>query len=482
MANRSVPPSEQPKRPITMAVGKFVTRKVLNYSETTLTVIGTLTISCGVNFFTGLKIWSSAPEDFYDLLAISLAIPFLYLGYILFRFLEESKLWAKIHETEELTQLAQRKEEFITTRVTLDYTRRSVIHLYRCAALFALPLLLSIYKIVKEWTMIKATFAGVLLAVCSTFGCTRSTNNNSQPATPVSIGYQEIALSRHLFTAKEKGFFEQEGVKVDIKPTSSANRLMEGMVAGQLDGAALVNLQVALTVEGKDPGRIKLVNLQVWKEKSYPDYILVRSSLNIKSLKELEGHPMGLHPGSAVKAFSRTVLQHFSVDVNKITFFELEPAVMQDAVNAGRVDAVYAMDPAATNLVQNGQCRVLIANPMQYIFEAPVPISGTALSAKFLQERPEDAKKIIRALDKAIEYMREPGHEEEIAGYIAKYTPISKETALKLNPSEYWMLTETDRGRVQALANRFQELGIIDKAVDVNSILLPASVSAGGGR
>ena len=318
----------------------------------------------------------------------------------------------------------------------------------------------------------KTRLLSLTLAALAFFGCTK---NGTPPVKPVVLGYQQIALYRHLFVAKEKGFFEQEGIQVALQDVPSGNGMMEGLISGQLDGAGLVNLQVGLTVQAKDPGRFKFVNFQVWREKSFPDYILVRSGSNIKSIKDIEGHTMGLHPGSAVKAFSRVVLQHFGVNVDKINFIELDPAVMQSAVAAGRVDAVYAMDPAATTLVESKQCTILVANPMQYIFASPVPISGTAFSAKFLQERPQDAEKVIRALEKAILYMREAGHEQETAAYISKYSPIKTELALKLNPSEYWLSSEIDRSRVQALADRFQELGIVEKKVDVGGFLASGS-------
>lgn len=314
--------------------------------------------------------------------------------------------------------------------------------------------------------MTKIRYIKLLLILALSICC-----NQKYKSQPVIIGYQEIALYRHLFTAVEKSYFNQEGVSVEIKPFVSANSMIEGMVAGKLDGTGLTNLQVALTVEAKDPGRLEFVNLLVWGKESYPDYILARPNININTLKDLEGHTVGLHPGSAVKAFSRAVFQHFGVDLNKVSFIELEPAIMQSAILADRVHALYCMDPVATNLIQSKQANVLLNNPMQYIFRPPVPISGTALSKKFLQKRPEDARRVIKAIEKAIKYMREPGHENEIAGYIAKYTPITPEMSKKMNISEYWTTSEIDRERVQALADKFLELGIVDKAVDVNNLL-----------
>lgn len=310
----------------------------------------------------------------------------------------------------------------------------------------------------------------ILLLVFGYFSRSWHNGNNTKPV--VRIGYQEISLFRHLFIAHAKGYFDEEGVQVEIKPFVSANRLIEGVVSGELEGTGLTNLQVALTIQTKDPGRIKLANMMVWGERSYPDYIITRTDADIKDIKQLEGRTIGLHPGSAVKAFSRIVFQHFNVNIEKCHFLELEPTMMQSAILAGRVDALYCMDPIATNLVENGQCRVLLPNPMMYIFAPPVPISGTIFSASFLTERPEDAKRVIRALDKAIYYMREPKHEEEIAGYIAQYTPIGRQVALRLNPAEYWTVPEIDRERVQALANQFYDLRIIEKTVDINDLLI----------
>lgn len=464
---------------------KRLLSRLIFVSETQTAVLGTLLISAGINLLTGLDIITSTNSTgFYDLLRATIAIPSVLIGVVIFLFIDINKGWAVEHA--KFQKLLQRHRVKVgdeqickqnyekDVRLSVDRYRR---YLVICLFLYVIPALLIIRKIVKEWIMVKKTFASLMVAALAFSGCGKLSPPESKP---ITLGYQQTALYRHLFTAKEKGFFEQEGVKVDLQNVPSGNGMLEGLVSGQLDGAGLINLQVGLTVQGKDPNRFKFVNFQVWREKSFPDYILVRSQSNIKTIKDLEGRTVGLHPGSAVKAFSRVVLQHFNVNVDKVKFIELEPSVMQSAVIAGRVDALYALDPAATSLVQTGQCKVLVANPMQFIFATPVPISGSALSSKFLAERPADAQKVIRALEKAILYLREPNHEDEVAGYIAKYTPITRDMALKLNPSEYWTQAEIDRTRVQALADRFQELSIVEKKIDVGGLLLASSISVAG--
>jgi NitT/TauT family transport system substrate-binding protein len=321
-----------------------------------------------------------------------------------------------------------------------------------------------------------ATFLGFFCLALSFCPMWLDKPSPKQPQTqtrsqPCRIGYQETALYRHVFTAKAKGFFAEEGIQAETTLFASGNQMAQGILSGDLDVAGLANMEVALSVQAKDPNRFEIVNFLVWRTNSFPDYILARKESGLQTLKGFEGKTMGLHPGSAVKGFSKAVLQARGVDLAKVKFLEIQPAMMKDALAAGRVDGLYCMDPVATVLIESGLCTVILANPMQDIFPAPVPISGTAISKKFLKEKPKAAAAVARALERAIKYMREQGHEREIAGYIAQYTPITAEQALRMNVSEYWTLSEFDRSRVQKLADRFVELGIVEKQVDTKEFL-----------
>jgi len=289
----------------------------------------------------------------------------------------------------------------------------------------------------------------------------------------VSIGYQQVPFYRHLFVAQEKGFFKDEKVDVALVPVVSANKMIQAMTAGQLQVTGLTNLQVALLAEAKDPGRFKLAQMLVWKETSFPDYILVRAGVAIRKIEDLKGRSLGHHPGSAVKAFAVAVLNAHHVDPKSVRFLELEPAQMQGAIAAGKIDALYCMDPEASVIVDKRLATVLMPNPMKEIFQQPVPISGTALSADFITKDRSRAVAIVRALDRAIEYIRRPGTDQEVAVITAKYVPASPSAIARMNASEYWMSNEVDAIRVRQLAERFAALGISPVSVDAGSLLLP---------
>lgn len=294
---------------------------------------------------------------------------------------------------------------------------------------------------------------------------------NNQSSINIKIGYQQISLYQHIFVAYEKGFFKEEGLDVQIYPFASGNQIMTALLSNQIDVAGLTNMEVALSVEGKDPNKFKIVNFLVWDKNSYPDYIIARKDSKINSIKDLEGKTIGLHPGSAVRGFATALFKHFNLDNEKIQSIELKPDIMQSAITAKRVDALYCMDPVATDIVSKGEGEIILSNPLSYLIEPPIPISGTAISQEFLSKNPELSAKLINAIDKAINYIHNPSNEEEIAGYISKYTPISKELALRLNSSKYWLSNDINIKLVQNLSNKFFELGIVEKEINVKKII-----------
>jgi len=237
-----------------------IAKRLVVTSDTMLTIFATLFMSFGVGLVANLSLWSPEEWGIHDTYSMFIALPSILLGAILFRFLTPAQEWkeelkAFRDKRKDPSTLKEAKENFIETRSEI---RKGAILTLQLCALF---LVVSIVGIVFDYHY-RARNEKPKENGEKTVALNRE---------PVVIGYQEIALYRHLFTAKAKGYFDQEGVNIEIKPFVSANRMMEGMISGDLDGTGLSNLQVALTVEGKDPGRFKIVNMLVWKEKSYPD-------------------------------------------------------------------------------------------------------------------------------------------------------------------------------------------------------------------
>jgi ABC-type nitrate/sulfonate/bicarbonate transport system substrate-binding protein len=289
----------------------------------------------------------------------------------------------------------------------------------------------------------------------------------------IRVGYQQTSMYAHLFISKEKGYFEQKGIQVDLVPFNSANQMMEALISERIDIAGLTNLEVGLKVEEADPGKFKFLNFVVWSQKSHADYLIVNPLIGIDQISQLEGRRIGLHPGSAVRAFAINILKIRGVDPLRCEFLELPPSSMVSALELNQVDALYCMDPTATFLTESGVGKVLVEHPLGILTNGgDIPIAGTAVSSRYANAHRSTVSKFRSALDQGISFLENPENIMESQKLMSTYLAMPVSDISGMKPASYWRLESIRRERLQNIADKFKEIGVVSKPVTVSNLLL----------
>ena len=66
----------------------------------------------------------------------------------------------------------------------------------------------------------------------------------------LKLGFIKLTDIAPLVVAKEKGFFAEEGLNVTLEPQANWKVLLDGVTAGDLDGAHMLAGQVLAALEG----------------------------------------------------------------------------------------------------------------------------------------------------------------------------------------------------------------------------------------
>ena len=91
-----------------------------------------------------------------------------------------------------------------------------------------------------------------------------------------------------------------------------------------------------------------------------------------------------------------------------------------------------------------------------------------SFSAKFLQERPEVAKKVKAAIEKGVDYIK--SHEKESRAYLAKYAHLPPAVADKI-PFEKWItIKDLDKQAPQLYFDLLYKEGAYQKQVDTTQL------------
>jgi NitT/TauT family transport system substrate-binding protein len=220
-----------------------------------------------------------------------------------------------------------------------------------------------------------------------------------KPLTKVRWAYIGATCEAAVFAAKEKGFWEAEGLDVELLK-GDWSFIKESFAFNKIDGAqgmALTWLKAAeqgidlKVVAGVHTGCI---------------HVIAGNNTTINSLDDLKGKRIGVPAiGSTPFMFLNRVLGAKGWDLKKDVDWRAFPASELELVlDKGEVDAVVVSDPHGTMILANGKGRSLLstASSLPYKDEYCCLIF---LTGKFYRESPEVAAAVSRGLLKAAKWV-----------------------------------------------------------------------------
>ena len=216
------------------------------------------------------------------------------------------------------------------------------------------------------------------------------------------------------YVAASKGFFEEEGLDVELI-----------QVSPRLGAMAVMNGDVSFTTSFTSTFRgilqglpLKLVSVAL-KKGAY--FLVVRPE--IKDVQELKGKKLGV---ATVRGTDSLVAEELlrSKGFNPALLQQLvigDTALRAQALIAGAVQVV-SLSPPHDLLLKNMGYKILAGPP-----EVGLPASGLFTSDRLLKENPAAVKQTLRALVKANRFITD--NRQETVAVMRKWLPQSQEVA-----------------------------------------------------
>ncbi len=233
--------------------------------------------------------------------------------------------------------------------------------------------------------------------------------------------YGEIdpQVSAQQIIAKEKGYFEEEGLDVE-------NILLSGpseRAALVASGDAKLSFQSTYNNISLAANGVKIALLAPLANAGGTQSVVARKGLEIKSAKDLEGMKIGMTSGAGVYIAIRRMASELGVDINKIEFITLQAADQLAALERGDIDAMACWEPWVGKAVDAGG-QLLFSGFVSNLPEKKgsvhwIDFHMTVQSTKeFYDQNPEQVAAVLRALNKATIFINE--HRSEAAAIIAE--------------------------------------------------------------
>jgi len=280
-----------------------------------------------------------------------------------------------------------------------------------------------------------------LLAPVLLFSVMILSPNYSVAQDEVKIGYLTLVMSLPTFVALEKGYFQEQGLKVVNTPFESGTLIVDALVTGRIEvnaGSAIVAHWLA---EQNLPGTFKVFVIYGPIEPKDNTFILaVAKDSPMKEIMDLKGKRLGTFPGIASMAMAKATLRSSFNPDKEITIIEVPPGNIVQALAAGQIDGYFAPEPFGMIGESKGVARRLIKSPLLLLnLKSVIPGAVFSFNSKFVKEKPLVAKKVKSAYYKAVDFIY--ANEVEARKLIPKYTNLPEPLAMKL-PWENWIKIE----------------------------------------
>lgn len=298
-----------------------------------------------------------------------------------------------------------------------------------------------------------------LLAACGNGNTTENTNEKTETENKAentameptgeefSVGILAAESGIPIILAKEKGFFEEEGVNVSVKPFSNPMDRNVAVQAGQL-GATIGD--VMTNASFKENG----INMVITSDIAEDFKILSSPNSGITEMKKLDGKKVSLVPNFILEYIMDEFAKegNFSYKIVEIASFSgRAEALLQD-----QIDGVVFTEPQAGLLVTQG------AHLLGSSKEAGIKGGTISFTEEMVKEQPGDIQAFYRAYNKAVDYMNETDA-TEYSDILADYQfPEAMSTYLTNLPYDMEHAGKIDQGQFDNIIAWTKEKGQIE--------------------
>jgi NitT/TauT family transport system substrate-binding protein len=294
-----------------------------------------------------------------------------------------------------------------------------------------------------------------------------ASGGGAQETQTLKVGVIPIADVAPLYLGMDKGFFEEEGLKIEPQLAEGGAAIVPSVVSGDyqigfsnttsLIIAASKNLPIQIISQGVLAGETPK---EAW------DGVIVPKGSDVKELGDLEGKTVAVNTLNNVsQVVVNTALKEAGADYKKVKYVEVPFPDMNAALESGRVDAAFQVEPGYSGGLAAGSKNIVNA----YEEMAPNYTVATYFASKqYIGENRDVVDRFNRAISKSLDYASQ--HDDEVRAIVGTYTEIPQEVLDKMN-LPVWK-SDLNRPTIEQTSAAAMEYGFIEEEPSLDELIL----------
>ena len=256
-------------------------------------------------------------------------------------------------------------------------------------------------------------------------------------------------------TADQMGYFEEEGITVNLVQFQDGPTIIAAMENGSIDVGYIGSGAHKLCINGQ-------AKIFCFAHVGNGDRVMALKSHGIESAADLAGKTVGYTSGTSSEAILNKTLASAGLTIDDVNAMEMEASGIVNAMVSGSLDACALWSPSTLAVKEElGDDVIELADNLSFS-DSSASVSSWICMSEYADENYDNLLRFTRALYKAKDYRADEGNAEQISQWIAEECALDFDTVYNQRGDAEWltadeMMAEVEDGTIEALYKSQQD-------------------------
>ena len=282
-----------------------------------------------------------------------------------------------------------------------------------------------------------------------------SESTSAEPIT-MNVAYMPNYSSLvEVVTADKMGYFEEEGIDVNLVQFQDGPTIIAAMENGSIDVGYIGSGAHKLCINGQ-------AKIFCFAHVGNGDRVMALKSHGIETAADLAGKTIGYSAGTSSEAILNKTLASAGLSMSDVNAMEMEASGIVSAMISGSLDACALWSPSTLAVEEElGDDVIELADNLSFA-DSSASVSSWICMSEYADANYDNLLRFTRALYKAKDYRADEANAEQISQWIAEECALDFDTVYSQRGDAEWltsdeMMAEINDGTIEALYKSQQD-------------------------
>lgn len=236
-------------------------------------------------------------------------------------------------------------------------------------------------------------------------------------------------------TGIQNGYFEEEGLKVNLVEFADGPTIIAAMESGTIDMGYIGPGAHKLCINGR-------AQIFAMSHVGNADAVIASKKAGINTAADLKGKKVGYSSGTSSEMILKYALEDAGLAWSDIVAYEMDASALVTAMLSGSIDACACWSPSTATIIENSDGDAFSLCGNVDFADRSVSMASWIVLSGYYEKNAETVNKFTRGLYKAMDFASKEENIAQVAQWVADKCAISYDASYAQRGDGKWISSD----------------------------------------